>query len=83
MKTITVELTNDQFEILEHVSKMCEKNTPELIKEALLCLIPLNEYIGVKNHLIELRDKNNPTARKTIQNINDSTNRRLKRIGIL
>lgn len=83
MKTITVELTNEQFEIFEHICRLCEKSTSDFIKEALICLLPLNEYIEVKNQLIETHNEISPITSQTIHEINNSTSRRLKRIGIL
>lgn len=90
MKQITLEFTNDQSEVLDHISHMCEKSTADFIKEALICLLPLNEYIAAKNDLIVSRNnhefedvKTKKLVTERIHNINISTSTRLKRIGIM
>ncbi len=91
MKSINVNFSNDQCEALEEISKLCQKDTPDFIREALICLLPLNEYIDAKNNLIELTDNNEPhqdsqiiiEAANNIQNVNSSTVTRLKRLGFI
>lgn len=91
MKEIRIEFSNDQCEVLDHISRMCKKDTSDFIREALVCLLPLNEYIEAKNNLIVLKNKHraleNQQALKQlsekIREINISTSNRLKRIGIL
>ena len=91
MKSINVNFSNDQIEALEEISKLCKKDTPDFIREALICLLPLNEYIGAKNNLIELNGNTEPhhdpqiiiEAANNVQNVNNSTVNRLKRLGLI
>lgn len=91
MKSINVQFSNDQCEALEEISKLCQKNTPDFIREALICLLPLNEYVNAKNNLIELTDNTEShhdsqiiiEASNNIQNVNNSTVNRLKRLGLI
>jgi len=91
MKKIMVELTSDQEEYLSKVSTICRRNTSDFIREALICLLPLDEYIQIKKDFIELRDKNREDIdareferiKKKIENLNSSTGERLKRIGFM
>jgi hypothetical protein len=90
MKTITIEVTNEQFEYLGQVSQICNRKTSEFIKEALMCLLPIDEYSAVKNDLIIIKDGSAYPRKTTAQNlkqqmryINMSTSKRLKRIGML
>lgn len=90
MKTVQVEFSNEQVEILEQISKMCDKNASDFIREALVCLLPLDEYAAVKNNHIIVKNKNLKNHKKEddkidnrLKNINLSTTRRLHRIGML
>ena len=91
MKEIKIEFSNDQCEVLEHISKMCKKDTSDFIKEALVCLLPVNEYIEIKRNLIVLQNEDKLTENQKaikeiterIHDINISASERLKRIGVL
>ncbi len=91
MKVITVELSNDQTEYLEQVSQLCRKKPSDFIREALICLLPLNEYIELKRNIVELQNEeetedNNDMIedlQKQMIHIQTSANNRLKRIGII
>jgi len=91
MKKITVELTSDQEEYLNQISSICNKNTSDFIREALICLLPLNEYIQIKKDFIVLTDKNCEDIdvlefnkiKKRIDRLNATTGERLKRIGFM
>ena len=91
MKEIKVEFSNDQSEVLDYISKMCKKDTSDFIKEALICLLPVNEYIAYKQNLIVMKNDTGPENKQhdlnemnnQMQQINESTNSRLKRIGII
>src|SRR4030042_2707410 len=90
MKEIKIEFSNDQSEVLDYISQMFKKDTSDLIREALVCLLPINEYIELKRNLIVLQDQNDLDTDKKVYNtmanrihdINISTSERLKRIGI-
>jgi len=91
MKLIEVEFTNEQCEALEQISKLCNKNAPDFIKEAMICLLPLNEYAELKHNLVKLKKEkrfsnNNSDFEKMsqdIKNVNASTSERLRRLGIM
>ena len=91
MQVINVELTNDQTEYLEQISRICKKNTSDFIREALVCLLPLNEYIELKKNIVVLQNEKDfdhkteaiHDLEQQLKNINVSASNRLKRIGIL
>jgi len=66
-------------------------NTSDFIREALICLLPLNEYIQIKKDFIVLTDKNCEDIdvlefnkiKKRIDRLNATTGERLKRIGFM
>jgi len=91
MKKITIEFTIDEFDVLDHISTICNKNTDDFIKEALFCLLPLNEYTEIKQNLVVLRNTGEVNKRKKlteeitrqIEDVNVSAGKRLKRLGML
>ncbi|MBN1153500.1 hypothetical protein JXB12_01125 [candidate division KSB1 bacterium] len=91
MKKIFIELTKDQEEYLKQVSNICKRDTSDFIREALICLLPLDEYMQIKKDFIVLRDKNCKDIdaaeferiKKRIDELNASTGNRLKRIGLI
>jgi len=91
MKELTLTLTDDQVEILENISNMCGKTSPEFIRDTVFTILPLNEYIAIKRYLgVAEKLKGNKENKKVIKNITEtvnniqlSANARLKRIGVL
>ena len=91
MKSINVTFSNEQCEALEDISKLCQKDAPDFIREALICLLPLQEYVEAKHNLIELSERFDAEnseqvvieATNNIQNIHNSAMIRLKRLGII
>jgi len=91
MKEVTLTLTDDQIEMLETISNMCGKSSPEFIKDTVFTILPLNEFIAIKRYLSVVKKlKGKKENSKIIKNItaivNDiqlSANARLKRIGVL
>ncbi|MBD3289897.1 hypothetical protein GF337_13910 [candidate division KSB1 bacterium] len=91
MKSINVTFSNEQCEALDDISKLCRKDTPDFIREALICLLPLNEYAEAKTNLIELTNRFETEnddqvvieAASNIQNIHNSAVNRLKRLGLI
>ncbi|MEE4311318.1 MAG: hypothetical protein V2J62_05565 [candidate division KSB1 bacterium] len=88
MKSYNVEFSNDQSEFIERISTLCDKDATDFIREALICLLPMNEYIAVKKNLIVLqKDRGAKRVKdvieKQIRDINQSLGKRLKHIGII
>ncbi|MBC8184336.1 hypothetical protein H8E88_24845 [candidate division KSB1 bacterium] len=91
MKELTLTFTDDQVEILETISNIAGKSSPEFIRDTVFTILPLNEYIAIKRYLSvakKLRGyKENKKVIKsiaeTVNTIQLSANARLKRIGVL
>jgi len=87
MKEISFHLSDEQSDVLNYISKMCKKDTSDFVKEALICLLPMNEYIEFKHQLIDLNNNKNQQMTdymsNTMQTMNTSTSQRLKRIGLI
>ncbi len=91
MKTINVDLTDDQVEVLEQISKLAGRNSADFIKDTIFSLLPINEYLAIKDYLKEINNlKQQNSGHNQILNISNiihdieiSANARLKRIGVL
>jgi len=90
MKGIMLNLTEDQIELLENLSRMAGKSSADFIKETMFTLLPFTEYSAVKKYLkASNQNSNKKTASRSryinniIDNIHKSANIRLKRIGVL
>ena len=91
MKEVILKLTDDQVEILETISNMAGKSSPEFIRDTVFTILPLNEYIAIKRYLavaekLKGKKENKKVLKNisaTVNNIQLSANARLKRIGVL
>lgn len=57
MKVVEVNDSDIQSEILDYVNKININQTPDFIKEALIYLLPLDEYAKIKDDFIVLNDE--------------------------